>query len=81
MNAWSGTPTKGWAIVCHQIVLAVSFKCRAAGTNPDTLPVARIRGNGSGDGAFKTQLVVDIAPGRIATLASPGREALVLRFP
>lgn len=57
------------------------MRAAAAGTNPDTLPVARIRGNGSGDGAFKTQLVVDIAPGRIATLASPGREALVLRFP
>ena len=59
----------------------LEVRAAAAGTNPDTLPVARIRGNGSGDGAFKTQLVVDIAPGRIAPLASPGREALVLRFP
>jgi hypothetical protein len=59
-----------------------TLKVRAAadGTNPDTLPEVRVRGTGNAAAAFKTELKVDIAPGRIATLASPGRDALVLRF-
>lgn len=56
------------------------LRAAADGTNPDTLPAVRVRGSGSGDAAFNTELKVDIAPGRIATLASPGRDALVLRF-
>lgn len=58
----------------------LTLRAAADGTNPDTLPAARVRGTGSGNAAFKTELKVDIAPGRIATLASPGRDALVLRF-
>lgn len=59
----------------------LTVRAAADGTDPDALPAARVRGTGSGNAAFKTQLTVDIAPGRIATLASPGRDALVLRFP
>lgn len=58
------------------------LKVRAAaeGSNPDTLPEVRVRGTGNAATAFKTELKVDIAPGRVATLASPGRDALVLRL-
>lgn len=58
----------------------LKLRAAAGGTNPDSQPEARVRGTGSGNAAFKTELKVDIAPGRIATLASPGRDALVLRF-
>ena len=58
----------------------LTLRAAAAGIDPDALPAARVRGTGNGNAAFKTQLTVDIAPGRIATLASPGRDALVLRF-
>lgn len=49
-------------------------------SDPDALPAARVRGTGDGDAAFKTHLTVDVAPGRIAPLTSPGRDALVLRL-
>nr|WP_211166912.1 hypothetical protein [Aromatoleum evansii] len=58
----------------------LTVRAAASGTDPDALPAARVRGTGSGNAAFKTQITVDIAPGRIATLASPGRDALVLQF-
>jgi len=58
----------------------LALRAAADGTDPDTLPAAQVRGTGSGNAAFKTELTVDIAPGRIATLASPGRDALVLRI-
>lgn len=58
----------------------LKLRAAAGGMNPDSLPQARIRGAGSGNAAFKTELKVDIAPGRTATLASPGRDVLVLRF-
>lgn len=58
----------------------LTVQAAASGTDPDALPAARVRGTGSGNAAFKIQLTVDIAPGRIATLASPGRDSLVLRF-
>jgi len=57
------------------------LKVRAGpdGSDPDALPQAQIRGTGGSP--FKQELAVDIAPGRIATLASPGRDALVLQLP
>jgi len=57
----------------------VKVRAAAQGTDPDTLPAALVRTTGGTP--FMTELAVDIAPGRIATLASPGRDALVLRFP
>ncbi|MCK9986896.1 MAG: hypothetical protein AzoDbin1_03368 [Azoarcus sp.] len=59
---------------------SLTVRAAASGTDPDALPAARVRGTGSGNAAFKTEITVDIAPGRIATLASPGRNALVLKF-
>lgn len=59
----------------------LTLRAAADGTDPDTLPAAQVRGTGSGNAAFKAELTVDLAPGRIATLASPGRDALVLRLP
>jgi hypothetical protein len=47
--------------------------------DPDTLPQALVRT--TDDATFMTELTADIAPGSIATLSSPGRDALVLRFP
>lgn len=58
----------------------LTVKAAPGGTDPDALPNARVRGHGNGNAAFKNQLSVDVAPGRIATLASPGRDALVLRL-
>ena len=58
----------------------LTLRAAADGTDPDSLPAVQVRGTGSGGGAFKTELAVAIAPGRISTLASPGRDALVLRL-
>lgn len=57
------------------------LEVRAApeGTDPDALPGVGIRGGGATE--YEAQLIVEIAPGRISTLVSPGRDALVLRFP
>ncbi|BAL26821.1 hypothetical protein [Azoarcus sp. KH32C] len=56
------------------------LKLRAAadGGDPDTLPPASVRA--SGGSPFKAQLAVEVAPGRVATLASPARDAVVLKF-
>lgn len=61
----------------------LTVQAAASGTDPDALPAARVFGTSGGAGntaSFKTQITVKIAPGRIATLASPGRDALVLKF-
>ncbi|MBP0622451.1 hypothetical protein [Cupriavidus consociatus] len=57
----------------------LSVRAAPDGTDPDALPQALVRTTGGAP--FKTELAVDIAPGRIVTLASPGRDALVLQFP
>ncbi|HJV27965.1 MAG TPA: hypothetical protein VJ673_19955 [Aromatoleum sp.] len=56
------------------------LKLRAAtdGGDPDMLPAVSVRTTGGAP--FKAQLTVGVAPGRVATLTSPGRDAVVLKF-
>lgn len=51
-----------------------------AAPDPDTLPAASIRTGDGADPQWRTELDFDVAPGRVASLTSPGQGALVLQL-
>lgn len=48
--------------------------------DPDTQPAVRLRTAAGADPAWAEEFSVDVAPGRVATLASPGQGALVVQL-
>lgn len=62
------------------LTVQASAGAPATSPDPDAQPAAQLRTADGPDPAWADALLLDVAPGRVATLASPGQGALVLQL-